>query len=156
MVLASPGAVPDSDSDNNDAAALEEYGWHDRPWQWRRARSNVGFVLQYHGADDSIVPVEVGRRVRDALGDVVYREFPAGEERGHFMDPDSPELAADVIARLRDYIKPVEAATESQATPGSPGHNAAVVHAAAGAGAGAAGAGARTDACCTAETDRVA
>ena len=68
IAIASAGPVAESDDGEPDPAALEEYGWYNRPWEWARARGNAAFVLHYHSEEDDVVPVAEARRIRDALG----------------------------------------------------------------------------------------
>ncbi|KAI9330081.1 putative hydrolase RBBP9-like protein [Obelidium mucronatum] len=65
-------------------------GYFDGPFDWAKIKKNCGFIVQFAGAEDSLVPVEVQRRVRDALmPKVVYIEEPEGD---HFFEPPFTNL----------------------------------------------------------------
>jgi hypothetical protein len=79
-------------------------GYFSRPFDWAAIAANAGFVLQFAGGRDRLVPVAVQRRVAAALGPKCdYRELPKGD---HFFAPPFPELLAAVEAHL---AKPVAA-----------------------------------------------
>jgi hypothetical protein len=86
-------AAYDSDlGDELEAAS----GYFSRPFDWDAIVKNCGFVVQFAGARDRLVPIEVQRRVGAALG-CVYRELPKGD---HFFAPPFGELISEVEAQL--------------------------------------------------------
>ena len=75
-------------------------GYFSRPFDWARIRSNCGFVVQFAGRLDTLVPVGAQRKVASALEltpdaekgvDTAhwYIEQPTGD---HFFSPPFPEL----------------------------------------------------------------
>jgi hypothetical protein len=93
-------AAYDSDlGDELEAAS----GYFSRPFDWDAIVRNCGFVVQFAGARDRLVPIEVQRRVGAALGlgptsqRCVYRELPKGD---HFFAPPFGELISEVEAQL--------------------------------------------------------
>jgi hypothetical protein len=69
-------------------------GYFSRPFDWARIGANCGFVLQFAGVRDGLVPIEVQRRVAASLGACCdLREMP---KRDHFFPPPFPELVTAV------------------------------------------------------------
>ena len=73
-------------------------GYFSRPFDWAAVGRNCGFVVQFAGARDGLVPIDVQRRVGAALGDACdYRELP---RRDHFFAPPFAELLDAVEGHL--------------------------------------------------------
>jgi hypothetical protein len=89
-------AAYDSDlGDELEAAS----GYFSRPFDWAAIASNAGFVLQFAGARDRLVPIAVQRRVAAALAPAVdYHELP---KEDHFFPPPFPQLIDAVEAHLQ-------------------------------------------------------
>ncbi|KAJ3081792.1 putative hydrolase rbbp9 [Rhizoclosmatium hyalinum] len=79
-------AYDDAMGDDNEQAS----GYFDGPFDWEKIQENSGFIVQFAGAEDNLVPIEIQRRVRDCLMPKVnYREAPEGD---HFFEPPFDEL----------------------------------------------------------------
>lgn len=95
------------DDDLGDAGERAS-GYFSRPFDWRAIVANCGFVAQFAGARDGLVPVAVQRRVAAALGEAcAYTELPAGD---HFFEPPFEELVGAVEAGLRRSAAPARGA----------------------------------------------
>ena len=94
------------DDDLGDALEAAS-GYFSRKWDWARIRQNCGFIAQFSGRRDSLVPVSVQRRVASSLcleaadwdaaatdGTLLprfaYFEDPSGD---HFFEPPFPQLS---------------------------------------------------------------
>jgi len=76
-------------------------GYFNRPFDWTRIAANAGFLVQYAGARDDLVPIAVQRRVAAALGAVVdYREDPRGDH--FFAGASFPEA---LISCVEGHLK---------------------------------------------------
>ena len=89
------------DSDLGDANERAS-GYFDRPFQWDVIRANCGFVACVGGARDSLVDIDIQRRVAlECLGlepgktGAEWLELP---NRDHFFTPPFPELV-DLLDR---------------------------------------------------------
>lgn len=72
------------DSDLGDALEKAS-GYFSRPFKWDVIKQNCGFILQFAGEKDDLVPVAVQRKVSASLKPKVdYREHPDGD---HFFEP---------------------------------------------------------------------
>jgi hypothetical protein len=93
-------AAYDSDlGDELEAAS----GYFSRPFDWEAIGRNAGFILQFAGARDRLVPIDVQRRVAAALGSACdYRELPKGD---HFFAPPFCELISEVEGHLAKMAK---------------------------------------------------
>ena len=73
-------------------------GYFSRPFDWARIVANCGFVVQFAGTRDSLVPIAVQRRVAAQLGPKCdLREMP---KRDHFFSSPFPELVDAVTEHL--------------------------------------------------------
>jgi hypothetical protein len=74
-------------------------GYFSRPFDWAAIAANAGFILQFAGTHDGLVPIAVQRRVAAQLGPACdLREMP---RRDHFFSPPFPELVAAVTEHLQ-------------------------------------------------------
>ena len=73
-------------------------GYFSRPFDWARVAANAGFIVQFAGTRDGLVPIAVQRRVAAQLGPACdFRELP---RRDHFFSPPFPELLNAVTEHL--------------------------------------------------------
>jgi uncharacterized protein len=71
-------------------------GYFSRPFDWSAITRNAGFVVQFAGARDSLVPIAVQRRVAGALGPSAdYREKERGDH--FFAERGFPEELTECI-----------------------------------------------------------
>lgn len=70
-------------------------GYYDAPWEWDRIRANQDWVSVFAAPDDPWIPLAEARHVAGALR-ADYVEMPG---RGHFCEPEFPELAHWLLAR---------------------------------------------------------
>ena len=94
------------DDDLGDALEAAS-GYFSRPWDWARIRQNCGFIAQFSGRRDSLVPVSVQRRVASSLclepadwnaaatdGTPLPRfAYFEDAEGDHFFEPPFPQLS---------------------------------------------------------------
>ncbi|KAJ3069889.1 putative hydrolase rbbp9 [Podochytrium sp. JEL0797] len=74
-------------------------GYFDGPFDWQKIQDNCGFIVQFAGAKDSLVPIAIQRRVSAALSPKVqYKEDPRGD---HFFEPPFDELIAAIVANTK-------------------------------------------------------
>jgi pimeloyl-ACP methyl ester carboxylesterase len=78
--------------DRDEAAS----GYYDRPWDWDRIRHNQQWIGIFNSSDDPHIPIAEPRHVAARLR-ASYFEF---EDRGHFTDPDLPEVTTFIRRRL--------------------------------------------------------
>jgi uncharacterized protein len=72
-------------------------GYFDRPWNWAAIRSHAThFLVQLHGTDDHVVPVEEGR----AVSRWVCSEYHESPSAGHYQRAFQPELLQLLLAKL--------------------------------------------------------
>jgi len=71
-------------------------GYFSRPWDWAKIQENAGFIVQFGGSEDSLVPIEVQRRVARAL-ESQFHEDPDGD---HFFSPPFPELIQEIRSNV--------------------------------------------------------
>jgi predicted alpha/beta hydrolase family esterase len=72
-------------------------GYFARPWDWAAIRRNATrFLLQLHGLDDPLVPVEQGRAVSGWLKSE-YHEAPSA---GHYQRTVQPEMLRLILEKL--------------------------------------------------------
>ena len=77
----------------------EASGYFSRPFDWPGIANNCGFIIQFAGTKDRLVPIAVQRRVAHSLGSAVdYRELPL---RDHFFSPPFDELLHAVQHHLQ-------------------------------------------------------
>ncbi|KAF4675330.1 hypothetical protein FOL47_007948 [Perkinsus chesapeaki] len=75
-------------------------GYFDGPFDWGAIRDNCGFIVQIDGTEDTLVPIDVQRRVADKLKPKVeYIEIP-GED--HFFMPPFPTLVEAVVKHCEE------------------------------------------------------
>ena len=99
-------AAYDSDlGDETEAAS----GYFTRPFDYAAMRRNCGFVVQFGGAVDSLVPIAVQRRVAQGLraagGDAIF-EYIELEDEDHFFET----RAGDIFHALSQGIAAVRPA----------------------------------------------
>ena len=96
-------AYDDPLGDANEAAS----GYFDEPFDWSAIRNNCDFVVQFAGAQDQFLPIDVQRRVAQSLNltsclsasevspenAFVYFELPRGD---HFFSPPFDDLVESV------------------------------------------------------------
>ena len=81
-------------------------GYFSRPFDWNAMTRNCGFIVQFAGARDTLVPIAVQRRVAGSLGPSIdYREKPRGTH--FFAEPGFPE---ELTACIREHLARTEAA----------------------------------------------
>ena len=71
-------------------------GYFDEPWNWEKIKKNVKWVIQFASTDDTYIPIDEARYVKDQLN-AEYYEFT---NRGHFMENEFPELIEAIKKRL--------------------------------------------------------
>lgn len=71
-------------------------GYFDTPWDWPAIRRNQQWIIQFSSVDDPFFPVEEPRLVARELK-TEYHEYT---DRGHFFDPEFPELVEEVRKKL--------------------------------------------------------
>ncbi|KAJ3013657.1 UNVERIFIED_CONTAM: putative hydrolase rbbp9 [Siphonaria sp. JEL0065] len=92
-------AYDDALGDDNEQAS----GYFDGPFNWEKIKENCEFIVQFAGKNDCLVPIDVQRRVRDALlPKVVYIEDPEGD---HFFEPPFDELILQIKKRSSGCTK---------------------------------------------------
>ena len=100
-------AAYDSDlGDEGEAAS----GYFDRPFDYAAMRRNCGFVVQFAGADDSLVPVGVQRRVAQGLraagGSASSSfEYVELEDEDHFFETRAVDLS-NAVTRGITHARP--------------------------------------------------
>merc|ERR1719316_2196026 len=67
------------------------------PWQWEKIREHAGWIVQFHSADDHLVPVAEGRTVAAEL----QSDFRELDGHSHFFEP-----FAELLAALREKQDP--------------------------------------------------
>lgn len=77
-------------------------GYFDRPFDWELVRANCGFIVQLAGARDSLVPIEVQRRVAQSLqlGDEGAYVYVEHADEDHFFSGRGEEIAERIVASL--------------------------------------------------------
>mmetsp|Transcript_24860 Transcript_24860/g.41564 ORF Transcript_24860/g.41564 Transcript_24860/m.41564 type:complete len:237 (-) Transcript_24860:236-946(-) len=65
-------------------------GYFSRPWDWTKMQENAQFIVQFAGSEDTLVPIEVQRRVARALSPKA--QFIEDIDGDHFFEPPFPEL----------------------------------------------------------------
>eukprot|EP00004_Rigifila_ramosa_P005964 TRINITY_DN16638_c0_g1_i1.p1 TRINITY_DN16638_c0_g1~~TRINITY_DN16638_c0_g1_i1.p1 ORF type:complete len:183 (-),score=31.71 TRINITY_DN16638_c0_g1_i1:74-622(-) len=83
------------DSDLGDRIEAES-GYFSRPFDYVAMRKHTPWILQFHGSNDHLVPLEAGRRVAQGLG-VDLIEVPGA---GHFQEKRHEEIWAALQAKL--------------------------------------------------------
>ncbi len=71
-------------------------GYYDAPWEWDKIRKNTEWIVQFGSEDDPYIPLNEMRYVNDKLK-TEYFEY---SDRGHFMDPEFPELVEAIRKKL--------------------------------------------------------
>lgn len=97
------------DSDLGDAVERGS-GYFNRPFDWARIVDHCGFIIQFAGSADSLVPIDCQRGVAEKLSSAATRscarEVRYLEQEGgdHFFDgPSFPgELFSEIDAAIRD------------------------------------------------------
>ncbi|KAJ3338522.1 putative hydrolase rbbp9 [Gonapodya sp. JEL0774] len=70
-------------------------GYFDGPFDWAAIRENCGFIVQFAGVRDQLVPIHIQRRVAHFLAPkVVYVEV---EEEDHFFEPPFHALVQQIV-----------------------------------------------------------
>ncbi len=79
----------------------KQSGYFDRPWNWDIIRSNQQWVIQFASTDDSFIPIEHARIVRDNLK-TDYHEYT---NQGHFGHGNKPKLEfSELVEALQEKI----------------------------------------------------
>jgi uncharacterized protein len=79
-------------------------GFFDQPWDWDAIKSNQNWIIQFHSADDPVVPVEEGHFIKDKLN-TEYHEFTDQQHFGH-PNPKTefPEIVEFIKNRLQIQV----------------------------------------------------
>tara|TARA_B100000315_G_scaffold260453_1_gene322017 strand:- start:335 stop:868 length:534 start_codon:yes stop_codon:yes gene_type:complete len=72
-------------------------GYFDEPWQWEKIKKNVNWITQFSSSDDSFIPIEEARHLKDKLS-ADYHEF---SDHGHFIDAEYPEIISAIKEKLQ-------------------------------------------------------
>jgi predicted alpha/beta hydrolase family esterase len=73
-------------------------GYFDEPFNWELIKQNCGFILQFAGVKDRLVPIDMQRKVAEYLKPKVeYFEM----NRDHFFEPPFDEL----ISAIKDNCR---------------------------------------------------
>jgi predicted alpha/beta hydrolase family esterase len=73
-------------------------GYFDDEWIWAKIKENTEWIIQFHGEQDSYVPVEEGRHVAENL-DSNYHEIA---EAGHFINGKYSEKFPELLEALEE------------------------------------------------------
>ncbi|KAI8831153.1 retinoblastoma-binding protein 9, partial [Chytriomyces cf. hyalinus JEL632] len=71
-------------------------GYFDGGWDWEGIQRNCGFIVQFGGAVDSLVPIEEQRRVAQSLGP--KNQYFEIVDEDHFFEPPFQQLV-DVLVK---------------------------------------------------------
>eukprot|EP00698_Gefionella_okellyi_P003006 TRINITY_DN12833_c0_g1_i1.p1 TRINITY_DN12833_c0_g1~~TRINITY_DN12833_c0_g1_i1.p1 ORF type:complete len:190 (+),score=44.42 TRINITY_DN12833_c0_g1_i1:84-653(+) len=75
-------------------------GYFARPWNWEAMKQNAGFIVQFHSANDHLVPVEQGRQVHEWLG----TEYFEHRKDGHFQADEFPALIEAITTKVAQMV----------------------------------------------------
>ncbi|KAK3276981.1 hypothetical protein CYMTET_14978 [Cymbomonas tetramitiformis] len=72
-------------------------GYFSRDWDWGKIQDNAKFIVQFGGALDNLVPIQVQRRVAKKLGSQ-FHEIGDGD---HFFTPPFPQLIDSISENMK-------------------------------------------------------
>lgn len=71
--------------------------YYSRPWEWDKIKSNASWILQYHSADDHLIPIAEADYVAESLGSE-YTRYP---NRSHFFEPrDVKDIFEQIVNKV--------------------------------------------------------
>jgi len=89
---------------NTDLGYEEEKlsGYFDNPWQWKKIKKNIKWIIHFASQDDPYIPIKEQRFIHQQL-DSEYHEYI---DRGHFgseykSDKKFPELIKVILRKTK-------------------------------------------------------
>jgi predicted alpha/beta hydrolase family esterase len=75
-------------------------GYYDEPWQWEKIRSNQEWIVQFHSADDPLIPIQEARFVHEKLG----TEYIEDTNQQHYGYPIAKTEFPEIISIIRQKL----------------------------------------------------
>jgi pimeloyl-ACP methyl ester carboxylesterase len=91
-------------------------GYFDEEFNWAQIQANAGFIIQFAGTRDRLVPIEVQRRVAERLSPKV--RFVELATRDHFFTPPFPEMLQELLPILQS-LRDAKDTTPAEAGAGA-------------------------------------
>lgn len=93
LVLVSPA------SDDQGMWVERNTGWFNEPFDWQTIKKNSGFIMQFTGKNDNLIPYDVQMRVAKMLGAEVHTFDTAG----HFLFGDHSKMMDMISDKLKTF-----------------------------------------------------